>query len=158
MGDASVVPGNRNLASSYVPRDFTDELLDRGTISISDFSERARAHSHFPYVSSSTVREYENSVVTTTTTTTTVVVVGYRLETLPLPPIVISKISDCYSSSNGTLAKFVVSRTLMQFDRDATPPPRFVRQTFTPRPLIASFLAFFLIAPAFARASFGTQA
>lgn len=43
MGDASVVPGNRNLASSYVPRDFTDELLDRGTISISDFSERARA-------------------------------------------------------------------------------------------------------------------
>lgn len=122
MGDASVVPGNRNLASSYVPRDFTDELLDRGTISISDFSERARAHSHFPYVSSSTVREYENSVVTTTTTTTTVVVVGYRLETLPLPPIVISKISDCYSSSNGTLAKFVVSRTLMQFDRDATPP------------------------------------
>lgn len=38
-----VVPGNRNLASSYVPRDFTDELLDRGTISISDFSERARA-------------------------------------------------------------------------------------------------------------------
>lgn len=107
--DASVVPGNRNLASSYVPRDFTDELLDRGTISISDFSERARAHSHFPYVSSSTVREYENSVVTTTTTTM-VVVAGYRLETLPLPPIVISKISDCYSCSNGTLAEFVVCR------------------------------------------------
>lgn len=72
-------------------------------------SQNARAHSHFPYVSSSTVREYENSVVTTTTTTM-VVVAGYRLETLPLPPIVISKISDCYSCSNGTLAEFVVCR------------------------------------------------
>lgn len=77
-------------------------------------SQNARAHSHFPYVSSSTVRGYENSVVTTTTTTT--MVVGYldsRRSPFPSAPIVISKISDCYSTSNGTLAKFVVSRTLM---------------------------------------------
>lgn len=39
---AWLFPGNRNLARSYVPGDFTEELVDRGTISISDFSERAR--------------------------------------------------------------------------------------------------------------------
>lgn len=101
MEDASVVPGNRNLASSYVPGDFTEELLDRGTISISDFSETRRIVISRTCPPSFAAMRIPSCWLLAAAADARLVAV------------VIPRISDCYSNTGRSTGKFVVSRTLM---------------------------------------------